>query len=138
MLFTWKEDFSVNIEDIDKQHKELFRIGSRLYTIVSLKDGIDRYDEIIEILYELKDYAEYHFSFEEELMKKYGYDGTEDQIKAHKKFIEKVISISEEEVDIEQKKMGMDLILFIANWIENHILKSDMGYKDFLNEKGVY
>lgn len=138
MLFKWKEDFSVNIEEINNQHKELFEIGSNLYSIISTKDSIDRYDEIVEVLYELKDYAEYHFRYEEELMKKYGYEKYEIQKIEHENFINKIVSISKEEVDEEQKKVVMDLIGFIANWIENHILKSDMGYKEFLNEKGIY
>lgn len=132
MLFTWKEEFSVNIKEIDEQHKQLFKIGSELYDIVSLKDGVDRYDEIMEILYELKNYAEYHFRFEEELMKKYGYERYDMHKKEHERFINKVTTISEEEVDTEQRKVGMNLIVFIANWIENHILRSDMSYKDVL------
>ncbi len=36
-----------------------------------------------------------------------------------------------------RKKIGIELVIFIADWIENHILKSDMEYKDFLNSKGV-
>ena len=68
-MFKWKEDFSVNIKTIDEQHQELFRIGNSLYNIISIKGGIDRYDEIMKILYEMRDYAIYHFDYEEKLMK---------------------------------------------------------------------
>ena len=67
-MFEWKENFSVNIKNIDDQHRELFRIGNSLYNIISIKDGIDRYDEIMKELYEMKDYAIYHFDYEEKLM----------------------------------------------------------------------
>ena len=72
-MFKWKDDFSVNIKSIDEQHQELFRIGNSLYNVVSINDGIDRYDEIMEALYEMKDYAIYHFGYEEKLMKDNGY-----------------------------------------------------------------
>lgn len=137
-MFKWNEKFSVNIKEIDNQHRELFKIGYSLYNIVSIKDGIDRYDEILEILCRLEDYANYHFGYEEELMKKYGYPKYEEHKKEHDSFFETVISIRAEEVDEEQRKVGMDLIVFIADWIENHILKSDTDYKDFLNSKGIF
>lgn len=138
MLFKWKDDFSVNVEEIDNQHKELFRIGSEAYDIMSLDDGIDRYDEMVKILLELKNYAVYHFGEEEKLMKKYNYDGYEEHKIQHDKFIEKVNSFDTEKMDEEQKKAGMDLVVFIANWIEKHILGTDKKYTEFFNGKGVY
>jgi len=39
---------------------------------------------------------------------------------------------------MRQRKIGMDLIVFIANWIEKHILVTDMRYKEYLNERGVF
>ena len=138
MLFKWKDDFSVNVKEIDNQHKELFRIGSEAYDIMSLKDGIDRYDEIVEIMIELKDYAAYHLKFEEELLKKHNYDEYKDHKMQHDKFIKKVNSFDLEKADEEQRKAGMDLVMFIANWIEGHILGTDKKYTKFLNEKGIY
>ena len=136
-MFKWKDNFSVNIKIIDEQHQELFKIGNSLYNIISIKDGIDRYDEIIKILYELRDYAIYHFDYEEKLMVDNGYDSFDIHKSQHEAFMDKVRSIDELDVDEKQKKVGMDLIIFIANWIENHILKSDMEYKEFLNNKGI-
>ena len=43
-MFKWKDNFSVNIDSIDKQHQELFRIGNSLYNIISIKDGLDRFE----------------------------------------------------------------------------------------------
>ena len=137
IMFKWKDNFSVNIKIIDEQHQELFRIGNALYSIISIKDGVDRYDEIMKILYEMRDYAIYHFDYEEKLMKENGYLDFENHKRQHNGFINKVKSIDELDVDEKQKKIGMELVIFIADWIENHILKSDMEYKDFLNSKGV-
>lgn len=137
-MFKWKNDFSVNIKSIDDQHKELFKIGNFLYEIVSIKDGVDRYDEILEALHKLRDYAIYHFTFEEKMMEDNEYPKFEQHKRQHDSFISKVKSIDEVEIDEKQKKIGMDLIIFIANWIENHILKTDMEYREFLNDKGVY
>jgi len=103
-----------------------------------LRDDFDHYDDIVRIINELIDYTESHFSYEEELMSQYGYKGLEDHRKEHQAFVDHIKQIDYDEIDREQTQMAMDMILFIANWIESHILKMDAAYKDFLHENGVY
>ncbi|SHI54196.1 hemerythrin [Geosporobacter subterraneus DSM 17957] len=138
MLFKWKDAYSCNVEAIDQQHKKLFEIGSKLYNIVALKDGADHYDEIMDVLLELKDYTIYHFDFEEALMEKHGFPGLGAHLKEHNSFIDKIVELENEDIDEKQRKITMDIIIFVSNWIEQHILKSDMQYKDFFNSKGVH
>lgn len=138
MLFKWKDAYSCNVEAIDQQHKKLFELGSKLYNMVSLKDGADHYDEIMNVLLELKDYAIYHFDFEEGLMEKHGFPGLSTHLKEHNSFIDKIVELENEDIDEKQRKITMDIIIFVSNWIEQHILKTDMQYKDFFNNKGVY
>lgn len=137
-MFKWKEDFSVNVQMIDDQHKELFKLGTELYTLVSAKDGIDRYDEIMVVIGRLSDYTVEHFDYEEGVMKDNNYDNFDEHKRQHDAFVSKIQSIKAEDVDVRQRKIGMDLIVFVSNWIENHILVTDMKYKEFLNEKGVF
>jgi hemerythrin len=137
-MFRWREMYSCNITEIDKQHKRLLDIGANLHALVRSKDDGDHYDEIIEFIDELKEYTVYHFKSEEELMYKYGYEGLEEHKKAHEAFINKVNEIDLGDIDEDQKKATMDILIFIADWIEKHILKVDHRYKDFLNEKGVF
>lgn len=137
-MFKWKENFSCNIEEIDNQHQKLFKIGNDIYKLVTSKDDIDHYDEIIAIMRELEEYTVYHFKYEEELMSKYGYNELEDHKNQHSLFVDKIKEIQTEDIDLRQKKVAMDTLMFVADWIENHILKSDHKYNEFLNEKGVY
>ena len=137
-MFKWKETFEVNIKMIDEQHQELFRLGTELYLLVSDKSEIDRYDEIIRVINNLADYAVEHFEYEEGLMKDNDYAGFPEHKIQHDNFVAKIMSIKTDDVDMNQKKIGMDLIVFIANWIENHILVTDMKYKEYLNERGIY
>ena len=129
---------SVNIRSIDEQHMELFRLGTNLYNLVSVKDGVDRYDEIMSVVSELANYTVEHFTFEEGMMKTNDYPNFNEHKVQHDAFIDKIKSIKSEEVDMRQRKVAMDLIVFVANWIEKHILVTDMQYKEFLNEKGVF
>ncbi|WDV45588.1 bacteriohemerythrin [Clostridiaceae bacterium M8S5] len=134
-MFKWKDEYSVKISSIDEQHKKLLSIGEELFDIVSDSGNIDYYDEIVEILKRLEDYTIYHFQFEEELMAKYNYDDLERHKEQHAKFVNKIKSITDDAVDESQKSVTMDMIMFIADWIEKHILKVDHRYKDIVLEK---
>lgn len=132
MIFKWKESFSIGIEEIDRQHKRLFEIGGEIYNLAVLKDGQDHYDEIMALLSSLKDYTVYHFGFEENLMKKYDYDKIEEHKEQHDIFIGKLIDIESQDIDSSQKKIILDILDFIVNWISSHILGSDFKYKEVL------
>lgn len=138
MFFKWKDSYNCDVRELDEQHKKLFQIGSKLYDLASLDDGLDRYDDIMEVIKELKEYTIYHFKCEENLMKRHGYSEYKSHKKQHEEFINKIIEFEKQDVDEKQEKVVMDMIVFIADWIENHILKTDLKYRDFFNGKGIY
>jgi len=48
-MFEWKEEFTIHMPHIDRQHQELFRLAERLYQALSagqgkqvLEDTLDR------------------------------------------------------------------------------------------------
>jgi hemerythrin len=137
MYFKWKEEYCTGIDVIDKQHKQLLEIGARIFDLANAKDGYDRYDEILEVLYELKDYTVYHFGFEEELMVKHGYEHYEPHKFQHYFVIKKINKFQNEDIDSEQGETILKLAEFISDWISNHILVEDMKYKEFFIGNGV-
>jgi hemerythrin-like metal-binding domain len=137
MYFEWKNDYSVNVQEIDNQHKRMFEIGEKISDLVLAKDDFDHYDEIINILQELKDYTIYHFDFEEKLMEKYGYPEVDPHKIQHIFMIKKLQKLQTEDIDRDQKGAVIDLIAFVSDWITGHILETDKRYKDFFNEKGL-
>ncbi|SKC48550.1 bacteriohemerythrin [Maledivibacter halophilus] len=137
-MFKWKDEYSCNINEIDNQHKKLLEIGLKLSNIIKDKNDLDHYDEIIEVLRELKEYTIYHFKYEEDLMHRHGYKELNGHRLTHEIFVNKIIEIENKDIDENQQKVTIEILTFIADWIENHILKVDHMYKDFLNEKGVF
>lgn len=129
-MFEWKEIYSLGIADIDDQHKRLLEIGSDLHTLIASKERrqSDKYDDIMEMLHELKDYTVYHFDFEEALMEKCDYSDVNNHEKEHRAFIDKLIDIEDQDIDTFQNQITMELIGFVANWIETHILETDKKY----------
>lgn len=137
MYFEWKDTYSVNVANIDKQHKKLFEIGGKISDLVLAKDGYDHYDEIMDILQELRDYTLYHFNFEEKLMEKYGYKELDFHKIEHIFMAKKLQRLQNKDTDSNQKEAVTDLIAFVSDWIAGHILKTDMRYKEHFNEKGI-
>ena len=125
MMIKWKEEYKIGVEQIDNQHKRLFEIADEAYGILLDKYSIDKYDRIVEVINELKDYTVFHFRSEEDYMKKINYPGLSSQKKVHDEFIEKINSVDLEQIDENQDKYIMEILDFVLNWIEQHILKMD-------------
>ena len=133
MAFKWKEEFNLNIEEIDKQHKKLMEIGRRAYDIAIIDDGYDRYDEIMEIIDELLEYTKYHFEYEEKMLKEYNYVHIHDQEEEHSFYIYKIKDIaSRDDIDDNQRKVVLEVIDFLSEWISKHIAIADREYAVFL------
>ena len=137
MYFEWKDSYGVNIAEIDKQHKKLFEIGGKISELVLAKDGYDHYDEIMVVLEELKEYTLKHFRYEEMLMEKYGFEGLDQHKIEHMFLVKKLERMKNEDIDANQEETLLNLINFVSDWIAGHILKTDMGYKEFFNAKGI-
>ena len=77
------------------------------------------------MLEELKDYAKFHFSFEEDYMLSIRYKGYFSQKVAHDNFIDKVNSFDLNAIDENQDQYILEILDFIVDWISQHILISD-------------
>lgn len=133
--FKWKEEYNLNIEEIDEQHMKLMEIGRRAYDIAVIDDGYDRYDEIMTILDELLEYTKYHFEYEENMLKKYNFEHTHKQEEEHAFYVYKINQVaSREDIDDNQRKVVLEIIDFLSEWISEHIMIADREYAEFLKK----
>lgn len=128
-MIKWKEEYTMGVEHIDEQHRKLFEIAGRAYEVMRNSLSVDKYDQIVAILNELKEYTVYHFHSEEEYMQSIGYKKLLSHKVEHNDFIEKVNSIDLDKIDEEQDKFILELLDFIVNWIDKHILGMDKMIK---------
>ena len=124
-MYKFKEEFRTGIDEIDKEHQKLFEIADRLYETMMNEFIPDKYDYIVEVLNELKDYAATHFKHEEEYIMRIHYKKLFYQKIEHEEFIEKVSEYDLEEVDENQRKVILELLEFLNEWLEHHIMESD-------------
>ena len=122
-VFTDK--FKTGIPMIDEEHKTLFDIIGKIYKAISAELVHDKFDLILDILDELKEYTSVHFADEENYMKEIGYAGLAQQVILHEKFIETLNEVNLDQVDDNQQEYLYEVLNFLQNWLINHILKVD-------------
>ena len=123
--FAFTDEFRTQIPLVDKEHETLFNLVRQTYELVHDEFRVDKFDDIIEIIEELRDYTIKHFADEERYMKSISYDGLAEQVAAHTAFVEKLNNIDFDEIDRDQEDALDKLIKFRLNWLVQHILKVD-------------
>lgn len=128
-MLTWRDEYSVGIDTIDSQHKILFEIGNKAFKALK-DDTISNYNgDITAILEELKNYTIFHFKTEEEYMISINYKMYLSHKIEHDNFIQKLNELSEIDNSSNNLAHLQGLVKFIVKWIFDHILKSDIQYK---------
>jgi hemerythrin len=130
-IITWNDKYSVGIDSIDKQHKQLILLLNTLYD--AMKEGKGK-DKLEEILNELVVYTDYHFKYEEELFNKYSYPDKAHHEKIHNELRKKVMEF-QGKFKSGQMNMSIDLLNFLKEWVNNHIVEEDKKYEALLSQK---
>lgn len=134
-IFDFSEKYMTGIELVDDEHRHLFEIIKETNDVINAAYLHDKYDEIMRLLAELKDYTESHFHDEEELMLRINYPHINSQKHAHSAFIEKLVNINLSEldnIDDNQDEYLNELITFLLQWLSNHILGSDKKIGEYI------
>ena len=123
--FAFTEEYYTGVEIIDEEHAELFRIIRRANDLITEELLHDKYDEIMSVLDELRNYTVQHFADEEEYMASINYEGLDIQKKTHEMFVDKLNDINLDDLDDNQQQYLIELVDFLLMWLVNHILKMD-------------
>jgi hemerythrin len=129
VMVAWKDEYSIGVEIIDEQHKHLFDIGNSAYKLLRDEFCTDKYDGIVSIIQDLREYTKFHFKTEEEYMLKINYKKYFSQKVEHDDFIQTIDKVNFEQVDEDPQKYIENILAFVFNWILEHILQKDMLIK---------
>ena len=129
----WKDDYSVDIDSIDQQHKKLLNLINQLQTAVDYSTGEEFEREALD---ELVDYTKTHFSYEEGLMRDNDYPDFEPHKAQHEKMFAKVEEVLAE-YEQDQDTAMANAAEYLKDWLINHINGTDKEYSSYLIGKGV-
>ncbi len=133
-LVSWSSSLSVNVREIDSQHKKLVELLNQLYSSMKAGKGSSVLKKLLD---ELVQYTIYHFDNEERYLKQYGYPDLEKHKREHEKLKAQVADFSKQ-VSMGKATISTDIINFLKNWVVNHIKRTDKLYSGFLNKNGLH
>jgi len=120
---TWKEnEYSVGHTEMDDQHRMIFSIINELF---SNENGNTK--SKIQVLTELIDYSNVHFSSEEEMLNDISYEERFDHALLHDEYNKRLVYFLDhiDDVDIEE------IYEYARLWWSKHVLVEDMKYKNY-------
>ncbi len=132
-LFTWSNEYSVEVQSIDKQHQKLFDIVNELHDAMKAGKGSQLTPEIVK---RLAEYAWEHFAHEEDMMKRANYPDFSNHKAEHDKLKGEVARMASG-IRGGNAILTMHLQEFLCNWLQSHILQRDMKYSAPLRAAGI-
>lgn len=121
VLFQWSDAYSVGVEEIDEQHKELVRLLNSLHQAIHEQHGSEVSRQILN---ELTEYTRVHFAVEESLMRISAYPDFVNHKKIHASLIQQVLEL-QTKLDAGTAKISFELLHFLKHWLMHHIVESD-------------
>ncbi len=120
----------IGIDEIDDDHSKLINLFNILNHSVTEGATTDYIEAVLE---ELINCTVWHFSHEERLMLKYGYDAYEEHKGDHQDLIDSVKELQQkfhETGKLDEKEH----LEFLERWLTEHILVDDIRLGSFLIE----
>lgn len=132
-MMQWSDVYSVEIQEIDEQHKCIVAYINELYDALSKKENRDLVADVIQKLLE---YTKIHFAVEEALMRIFHYEGYEHHKEIHDNIVQQVLTYQGKFMAGDDE-VGMELLMFLKGWLFEHINKMDKQYIETFHESGV-
>ncbi len=129
----WDERYSVHVRALDEQHQKLIKMINALIGLSEVSVGSEA---ISDALTEMTNYAQYHFSKEEQYMLEYDFPGYQSHKREHREFKRKAADLC---LNAMQNKttVPMEIRKYLKHWCVNHIFKSDLKYGAFFKKKDI-
>jgi hemerythrin-like metal-binding protein len=132
-MIEWDDRYSVNIANIDENHKRFFDIINKAILVGQHRN---RQEELAEALSEVIQHASRHFIIEEICMIKFAHPEYESHREEHLNFTTKTIAYLERVVkgdpDVED-----EIFMYLRPWLADHIQGVDRKYIDCFKKNGL-
>lgn len=124
----WDHVLSVGVDEVDDDHRKLVDLFNMLNH--SVTEGDDP-EYLAAILEELINCTAWHFSHEERLMLKHGYEGLAEHMEEHKELVKSAKELQQKILQAGNLVATED-VEFLERWLTEHILTTDMRMGSYL------
>jgi hemerythrin len=133
-LMTWNNGYSVGVRAIDSQHTTLFNLLNGLHEAM-MKGQSENLTG--PLLHKLVDYTRDHFSAEEAMLAAANYPGLAQHRIAHRDLARQVEGYVAK-FEKGEGAINIKLLVFLRDWLTDHIQGTDKKYGQWLNQHGVH
>ena len=134
----WKEQYRLGMEEVDRQHKELFeRLSSFISTVRSDEmEWEEKIPEVKKTLNFMQEYVEEHFDSEEEFQQEIGYPEYEEHQEIHENFKGKIAEFAGRfEEEGYEEELVQEFSGKLMTWLIKHVTGDDQKIKDYLESQ---
>jgi len=132
--FEFTDDLITGIDDIDNQHRQLFKWANEASSDEVMADK----GKLRMALDNLEDYVNHHFRAEEYAMNIYDYDRLEKHGSQHRRLTREVGELyNRSKREGASKGLKIELQDMFADWIVLHIKEWDKPFAAFMKSKNV-
>lgn len=126
MLRDWSDVYSVGIPEIDEQHQGFFKASHRLYDEILDCQGEHAVEAAVAFM---RDYANRHFTAEEDFMRQHAYPALAEHQALHAAFFERLDALAEDLAVFGPSQHLADRALDLTqDWLVEHIADEDVLY----------
>jgi hemerythrin len=123
MSFEWDDRYSVADDQINHQHKQLFRLVNQFLSA-------NGKSELLKCADALFDYTQIHFAYEESLMLKCNFPEYAQHVIAHQQLIARLVAQRSHISGDSMDKLELENVM--KHWALVHIAKADTKLAEYL------
>jgi hemerythrin len=133
-LTTWKDSYSVGVQQLDAQHRHVFEMINELAFAMRSGQG----DAAIQpILARLTEHLRTHIESEEELMRRTSYPDLAAHHEEHSVYL---LRVGEFKTNLGKagNEDTISLLYILRDMILDHMLQADLAYAVHVNASGIH
>lgn len=135
MFVEWNESYAIGVEEVDRQHRELFARFEAVMDAIGEGKGKE---ELVPLLVFLHDYMTTHFRDEEELHRRYHYPRAGFHREAHETFRGRIDAFREElEARGGSNILAIQAVQALFRWLVDHVCGMDKDFGGFVGKGGA-
>ena len=132
-IVVWEDRYATGIEVIDAQHRELVRLTNHLYQSCIARDGSVN-TVFKDAMSGMVEYVRFHFTAEQELLKRIEYPGFLDHKNQHDTLVKQILDAANS-FNEGKKFVPNNFVRTLKDWVFGHIAVSDRGYAAYVHEQ---